>query len=345
MTRYLILRICILSLGSLSIIFYISQSKDNKNLKNFLFITIGIFFIISIFLLFSAYKSHGLNSLYIYTLIPPDKQIADTINLSYPRITGLARNLSIANILIIILLIQKKMTLKKKLSLFVAATILGILIWSAQSRGAILCYFFVLFVIIIFCKQKLLNKVIYLILFISLPIMVFNISKQFYENSYINKKNLISETSPKPFTDSRFKVLKNNDSGRTSLWISSFKLYNKSKIFGYGPQGDRFLLPEKTTEGYGNSVSNGFIYAFLSGGYVGFLLFSILVIYFLNILYKNLFITNIFKSDNSLEKQISTAIIFFFCIRILFENSFSLFGIDQMLILISSFILQKKKNK
>ena len=55
-------------------------------------------------------------------------------------------------------------------------------------------------------------------------------------------------------------------SGRTELWKKSFQKFNKNKIFGYGPQADRFLLNDDANK-YGNNVSNTIIYALLSGGY------------------------------------------------------------------------------
>ena len=56
----------------------------------------------------------------------------------------------------------------------------------------------------------------------------------------------------------------------------SLEYYDLNKIFGYGPQADRFILNSLSNK-YGNNVSNASIYSLLSGGYLS--LISIILIY------------------------------------------------------------------
>ena len=53
----------------------------------------------------------------------------------------------------------------------------------------------------------------------------------------------------------------------------SFQEFNKNKIFGYGPQADRYLLRENLKLNITNNVSNGYLYSILSSGYFGFIFF------------------------------------------------------------------------
>ena len=64
-------------------------------------------------------------------------------------------------------------------------------------------------------------------------------------------------------------------SGRIEIWQYIMENYEKKKIFGYGVQGDRFLLGKKY-KSYGNNSSNVFMYFFTSGGY--FAIFVLVVI-------------------------------------------------------------------
>jgi O-antigen ligase len=120
-------------------------------------------------------------------------------------------------------------------------------------------------------------------------------------------------------------------------------IYDKSKIFGYGPQGDRHLLMEKFSH-YGSNVSNGTIYALLSGGYFGLFFFILL---YLRVIF-NTTIT-IFNSKLLSENYIvSCSVIFvcFFLLRSTVENSFALFSVDFLIFIISNVLIEKfKKNK
>ena len=85
-------------------------------------------------------------------------------------------------------------------------------------------------------------------------------------------------------------------SGRAVLWQKSFQRFNKNKIFGYGPQADRYLLNDETNK-YGNNVSNTIIYALLSGGYFSLSAMIIIFIYTLYLIYKFIINNNILKKN------------------------------------------------
>jgi O-antigen ligase len=337
------LYLVILSLGSIGIIYLALLIPKKEILEVFLYILIAIIFTISIILLGKALLDDEFTSIYWYNAISPGKIIFENTDLSYPRITGIARSLAVANILIVIFFLKEK-NFERRIALAALSTIIGIIIWSAQSRGAILCYFSVLFIIIFLYKEKkILNKIfLFLFLFI-LPIATLSISNIFYKNKILaNVKYDSNGEKVSPINQSRFTQLKLNSSGRIDLWSNSLTLYNKNKIFGYGPQADRFLLPLSGPEGFGNNVSNGYIYSFLSGGYPGVIIFLAISINIFLVIYKNLFIKKIFNNNNKISIKIATMILVFFLIRSFFENSYALFSIDFLLILVSLFIAKKK---
>ena len=128
-------------------------------------------------------------------------------------------------------------------------------------------------------------------------------------------------------------------SGRTSLWINAIENYDKKKIFGYGSQGDRFLLKGNIVKSYSNNVSNAFIYAFLSGGYFGLIFFFLFFLGISILIFKKIFKENLFNNNDNYTEKIAVLFIFFFIIRAFFENSFGVFGIDFIIVIISSFLL------
>ena len=109
-------------------------------------------------------------------------------------------------------------------------------------------------------------------------------------------------------------------------YIKSFN-YKKNLYLGYGSQGDRYLINE--------TASNGLIYAFVSSGLIGLLLYSSLSLYALFLVFKYYFINN--KKDNLIH--CCSIIILLILIRSLVESSYSHFGIDYILIIVSTCIL------
>jgi hypothetical protein len=122
------------------------------------------------------------------------------------------------------------------------------------------------------------------------------------------------------------------------------KEFNKKNIFGYGPQADRIILTKAdkekvNSERYGNNISNGLVYTFLSGGYLSALLFIIL---YIKIFFFVLQYIKNFKLRTPLHIELSFIYLIFFSIRSLIENSYAIWGIDQMFVLISMGILNYK---
>ena len=149
------------------------------------------------------------------------------------------------------------------------------------------------------------------------------------------------------------RVLSNySSSGRFQLWEISIKNYEKDKIFGYGPQGDRYILYNtKIKDFFSTNSSNLLIYGFLSGGYVGLIILLIIYIYVSVILLKYFLIKKIYLSKQIITKNnfidvFSIVVVIFFLIRSLFENSYGLFSVDFLFMIIATYILELNyKNK
>lgn len=136
-------------------------------------------------------------------------------------------------------------------------------------------------------------------------------------------------------------------SGRTVIWKRILSSYDYKKIFGYGYQGDRFILKNLNKENttFGTNSSNGYIYTFASGGYLALGIFV-----FINILSLNkvlIFLRRINKSSNKQKKFfgiIASSLIIIILARSLIENSHSFFGID-FIIFVFNFLYLNKINK
>jgi hypothetical protein len=110
------------------------------------------------------------------------------------------------------------------------------------------------------------------------------------------------------------------------------------------------LLGTKTdlNRQYGNNVSNALLYSFVCGGYLSFLIFLLIKFKLIIYLYKIIFTYKIFYIKNLISEKISTSFILFFLIRSIFENSFAIFSIDYLMLIISVLIVNdflEKKNQ
>jgi O-antigen ligase len=258
-----------------------------------------------------------------------EKNIFLTIS---PRSTGISRSFGLVNICIIVYLIFRK---KKNNYLFYFISIIYTsLIWLLQSRGSILIFFTTSTLIIYLAKKIYLKKKI-LIMFclLFLPIIlsegILILGKKF------SNKNSNEMIFGKYTIFANRIISDHTTSGRIEIWNKSLKLFEKNKVFGYGPQGDRFILQDSGEQFYTNS-SNALIYSLLSGGYFGIL---VMLLIYLNIISKTYICLKklkIFDNYNQITLKLSVCYIIFFLIRSLFENSFSLFSIDFMIFILSA---------
>ena len=148
------------------------------------------------------------------------------------------------------------------------------------------------------------------------------------------------------------KIDKKMEEKLISFHLKKFLVKDKKNLLtGHGPQADRHFLHNKldyTADSvlgpFGAHASNGYIYSLICSGIIGFIAFitvNILVFfkYIKLIFYKKKIslISNPFLTTSILS-------IIFLQFRILFENSYSVFGVD-LLIFISCYLIINKKYK
>ncbi len=138
---------------------------------------------------------------------------------------------------------------------------------------------------------------------------------------------------------SRYKVVRKIDpksfsSFRLRDWNNLINKTRDNFFIGNGTQSDRFLINQ--------SASNAALYFFSSAGLIGFLIFFFIWIYI---------IFHIFKKKKYLNKNIninktlifSIYLMFVLFLRSIFESSYAIFGIDQILFVISSYVICHEK--
>lgn len=368
----------IFALGTLSILILLDIYQSKKISFTIFTLTFSIFTCVYIFILFKTPE--------LFFLAIQDGSLYNLFNInqnffgqSSPRITGATRIFGIFALICLAFTFVKKNNNKINYLFYILVILLSLFVWLGQSRGSLLCYYATLIVLIFFLNDlKFLKKII---LIISIPLISISLSNILLKYStevseiYVEvtdkqnilieeirkKSNKIKKIRQKEIEEKKFankksnlRVLENKTtSGRFQLWSLSLKKYEKNKIFGYGPQGDRYLLFNSEIEHlWSTNSSNLLIYGFLSGGYVG-LIFLILIYFYIFLMILKFSIVNkiyllkykVTKNNIFLVLSITTTI--FFLIRSLFENSYGLFSIDFLLMIVSLYILELnyRKNK
>ena len=344
-----------LSLGSLGTLLFIKIFDLKSNYSNHLMtLSIVILSVVCFFSLIKLFQNYSIsNHVYLYNSVSLDDKFLDQ---TYPRVTGVARSLSL---IVILLFLSISFIKKNKFFLSIEilfCVLLTMLVWGIQSRGAILCLYISLFFLLFIIKNSIKSKIFKILIFIIVPIFMFETYKSFLlkepvlkiipltiftdkSDNLDNLENLDSNILSKNLTTNRLLNTKQGSSGRFQLWMTSLNKYEKNRFFGYGPQADRLLISTSLTQQYGNNVSNGFIYAFLCSGYLGvfsFIILNLLIYYSLLII---VFKKKIFQRKKSFIEKLSTTYLIFFCLRIIFENSYAVFSIDFLITSLSSFIV------
>ena len=244
-----------------------------------------------------------------------------------PRSTGSSRSLLLLMIISYILFI--KLFEKKKIIKIIIYTIISAFILLFQSRTTITLL--IVFILINFIFEKrfsLIDVIKYFCLYCLLPIILLYtilFSKQFlHNNNFIDKINddgvkdtifVLTDNFKRPINPETY------SSGRFNDWKNILSNIDQSIIFGYGAQGDRFLIDQ--------SASNGILYALTSSGVMGtipFLFFSVFVFY---IIFKK-FIES-FLNDTSINYYYPLVILLLL-LRSILESSYAVFSVDFIVI-------------
>ena len=365
------------ALGTLSTLILLDNYQSKKICYAILTLTFLIFTSAYLFILFHSPE--------LFFLAIQDGSLYNLFNInqdhfgqSSPRITGATRIFGVFALFCLTFIFIKKKINKVNFLIYIIVISLSLFVWLGQSRGSLLCYYATLFILIFFLNDLSLLKKILLI--ISIPLISISVSNILIDNS----KKIVEvylEVSDKEFTplaeeikkkikknemyeqnferkkniltygflsgNSGVRVLDNKtSSGRLELWKLSLEKYNKKKIFGYGPQADRYLLHNSEIEHlWSTNSSNLLIYGFLSGGYVGLMILVLIYFYVFLIILKFLIVNKIYLlkyriTRNNIFHTLGMITTIFFLIRSLFENSYGLFSVDFLFMIVSIYILE-----
>ena len=346
----------ILGSGSVALVLMVYILNKERLLKYLLFISLFIIAVVSTYFIVTTFNKETIKNLNYFYAAFLDKKDEFTFYQDPPRVTGISRNLAILNIFNICFyfyLLKIKNSFRK-IFLFLIP-FMSLIIWGLQSRGGILCFFLTAILIILF--QRIISnkkKFIIFFFFIIFPIFVYqSLIHKFQDNlKFLSWKSSTFDKDQKvlSFKETFYttRVVSITDtSGRFNIWKNLLEQYDKNQIFGYGPQADRHLINKDIKEKFGNNASNAYIYSFLCAGYFGLLVFIIINYIIVHNIFKCIYKKKIFENSNLWIIQLACANLIFFLIRALVENSFALFSIDFLVVIISlsivnSFIFNKK---
>jgi len=362
----------VLCLYSALLFYKFIENKNDEKLINFLFIS-NLIFISAIFLIFIflTFKENILSTNLLYnsrafSLIYNTEQL--------PRSSGLSRMALILFIFLNSLYFSEICNSKQKTFLLIKISLLISILLLLQSRGPILSFIiiFISWIIIFKIKKKiihffftiknfLINKQAISIKNFEIKLRPELIISDEIKKSEIKKSEIITKISQ----------ISNNRVDAWDYLIQIFfryeltaemkkkieysgydpnkfnKIKRKNILTGYGPQADRFLMYNQSRLNeapqilgpFGYNASNGIIYSLICSGILGLACYIMLNII---IIFKTLKVFLFkFKSKNLIGNPILVTAIFsilFLQFRNLFENSFSVFGVD-LLILITSYLV------
>jgi len=341
------------SLSFFLLIYLVLLKKNSFLIKNFINILLVILSVYISYVLYQIYKEDQISlTLYWNNFL----QHGEILNQIVPRVSGLARTLSVIFFYLLIILLNKKLKISNSLIIFFILTMIAFIVILTQTRTVFIIDAILL--LSIFYIFKVLNKnilkIFIIIILLSLSVFVttkiyfkikstantedFNTTKNYLrlqdeekkKLSAIDLQNLTKEQQIFKNCHNENISINNLLTGRYCHWIYVFSKINFS-ILGYGPQADRVFIKW--------GVSNGLIYSYICAGIFGIIFYFYFIFSSLKTI-KNLIIKKkTLIKDNNLAIY-SILIFFYMCLRSITENSFTMFGIDQILFFIIFFYIK-----
>ena len=271
-------------------------------------------------------------------------------NINYLFSDGGIRSSGISRIGLILLItysIFSKKFVKSKILRIIPLVFFTSCILLYESRAIIgIAFIFVILNYLIREKYTLISLFKYLLIYFVLPFLFVLSLMSINTLSQYNCKNKECEKNAQ-WSDQSFisslkfiqtqtrlsKANKFGSTGRVEDWkqiINKFD-YKNNLFFGYGAQGDRYLINQ--------SASNGLVYTFVSSGIIGVTFFLILTLTSGIQLLKYLF----FNKKKELIGYFSFSIMIVFIIRSIVESSYSVFSIDLILFYMGLILMQRFK--
>ena len=349
-------------------LFNFLEKKYQKKISIFFYILFFFLLIVGVYFFYKVIIFAIIN----HSIIFYHSGVLDPANLYFdqpvPRITGLSRILVVIFIVIFFIKEFKFENLYIKIFFTFILFLISILIFLSQTRGSLVGISIFSIFYLFFVNRDLIKKIFQIIILVLLPLgitqyahhleahkteretnrilktinIIFDKDKNVAEakNSKKSKKSKkLDETSTSNYSYSV-------SSGRLEIWKTSLGLViENKKVFGFGPQGDRYalsIIAENFNEAsWQNNASNSLIYSIISTGILGII--CIFLIYFS---LAKILIRTFFRYYNDTNQDyiilICFCIILLILARSLFENSFTVFGVDYCLLISSYFVLKSK---
>lgn len=341
------------SLSFFLLIYLVLLKKNSFLIKNFIYILLIILSVYISYVLYQIYKEDQISlTLYWNNFL----QHGEILNQIVPRVSGLARTLSVIFFFLLIILLNKKLKIANSVIIFFILSMIAFIVILTQTRTVFIIDAILL--LSVFCIFKVLNKnilkIFIIIILLSLSVFVttkiyfkikstantedFNTTKNYLRLQDEEKKKLSAIDLQNLTKEQQFFKKCHNENisinnlltGRYCHWIYVFSKINFS-ILGYGPQADRVFIKW--------GVSNGLIYSYICAGILGIIFYFYFIFSSLKTI-KNLIIKKKTAiKDNNLAIY-SILIFFCMCLRSITENSFTMFGIDQILFFITFFYIK-----
>lgn len=339
------------------LIFYYSNILEFKNFyKKLLIIAITFIALISIFfcakLIFEFFTHKETYYFYVSNAVAAEQLSLLQAN---PRITGLSRMVLLIFFLFYFINISELKSIFIKYFSFMVLFMCVFFIYGMQSRGSWIGILLLIFMNIFFYEEKVKKKIFTLIVLIVLPIITFHLFieiKNYHFTKVAKEITVAKETTVAKKNQERL-TSNYSTSGRTEIWRNILIIIKEEKIIlGKGPQADRYLLTNYIDKNkkivnflvYENNASNAILYSYLCAGIFGLLVIIFIYANFIAIIYKNIFLKKIFFKNNILQ-NFSIVTLTYLLIRSFFENSFSLFSVDFMFLILCYFIIYDKNNQ
>ena len=290
--------------------------KIKKNFNKLIFLQFIIITFVAIYTLFK----------FIYLFI--NSNLADLYNLTIENQLYNQNSNGLSRILLVISLFIFLIN-KKNNYYYMSCLLINTTLFLLQSKLAL---FFLIFLILyktFLEKIEIKNKIKNIFFILIIPI-VLTFAINFTNNNDSNYKNirLVEQIKIDIIKKNSDEILDLNIFNSLKARLDAWKLIVKNSenpIIGYGSQGDRFLaidLPK-----HNSLAANSFIYAYASSGVIGVSLLLIFYIYLIKLVFKENFLKKKENDENNI-KSLHFVILIFLIIRSIFENSFSVWGID-----------------
>ena len=289
--------------------------KIKKNFSKLIFLQ---FIIITIVALYSVLK-------FFYLFI--NFNLADLYNLTIENQFYNQNSNGLSRILLIISLFIFFIN-KKNNYYYMSCILINTILFLLQSKLVLIFLIFIILYKVLLENIKIKNKIKNIFFILIIPIIL-TLAISFTNNNPINQKIRLVEQIKIDITKKNSdEILDLNFFNSLKARIDAWKLIVKNSekpIIGYGSQGDRYLTKEMPK--HTSLASNSFIYAYASSGVIGAALLLIFYIYLIKLVLRENFFIKIQNQENNI-KAFYCAILIFLIVRSIFENSFSLWGID-----------------